>query len=189
MYFYSVSEVRGMLARSQIPVLSLLDEDKIGREDGAGTGGTLARLTVVGNLASGAVARVAVGFVLSPVTIVKARFESNHFSKEAYPSLGRALMEVYRSGGVRGLFRGFSATALRDAPYAGLYMAIYEKSKDGLSDFMGTDSRGSSMVVSASGECFVEDHPRSISKSTDTDNRLLSRSLCRYLGNHAHPSL
>lgn len=154
MYFYSVSEVRGVLARSQIPLLSLVERENA--DDGGklrgSAGGTLARLTVVGNLASGAMARVVVGFILSPVTIVKARFESNHFSKEAYPSLGRALMQVYRSGGVRGLFRGFSATALRDAPYAGLYLAIYEKSKDRLSDVLGPNSRGSSTVVSASGE-------------------------------------
>jgi len=28
------------------------------------------------------------------------------------------------------MFRGFTATAARDAPYAGMYMAFYEKGKD-----------------------------------------------------------
>lgn len=35
--------------------------------------------------------------------------------------------------GLRGLFRGFGATALRDAPYAGLYVLFYEHSKAMLS--------------------------------------------------------
>lgn len=31
------------------------------------------------------------------------------------------------------MFRGFTATAARDAPYAGMYMAFYEKGKEVLS--------------------------------------------------------
>ena len=31
---------------------------------------------------------------------------------------------------MRGLFQGFTATAARDAPYAGLSMVFYEKGKD-----------------------------------------------------------
>lgn len=153
MYFYSVSEVRALFSRAEVPYLSFTSSsDKSRRDDNKN--GTLARLTVTGNLAAGAMARVAVGFLLSPVTIVKARFESSHFSKDAYPSLRRALIQVYQSGGIRGLFRGFSATALRDAPYAGLYLAIYEKSKDALSNVAAAEGRdrGGSAVVSASGE-------------------------------------
>lgn len=75
------------------------------------------------------------------------------------------------------MFQGFSATALRDAPYAGLYLAVYEKSKTSLGnlisrreenrrleeisknlglDLIGSktsddDGRGSTLVVSLSG--------------------------------------
>lgn len=31
---------------------------------------------------------------------------------------------------MRGLFQGFTATAVRDAPYAGLYVVFYEKGKE-----------------------------------------------------------
>lgn len=149
MYFYSVSEVRALFSRAEVPYLSFSSDQKDKNKTG-----TLARLTVTGNLVAGAMARVVVGFILSPVTIVKARFESSHFSKDAYPSLTKALIQVYQSGGIRGLFRGFSATALRDAPYAGLYLAIYEKSKDALSNVAASEGRdrGGSAVVSASGE-------------------------------------
>lgn len=34
------------------------------------------------------------------------------------------------TSGVRGLFQGFTATAVRDAPYAGLYVVFYEKGKE-----------------------------------------------------------
>lgn len=38
-----------------------------------------------------------------------------------------------RTEGVRGFFSGFGATAIRDAPYAGLYVLFYEQCKKKLS--------------------------------------------------------
>jgi len=159
MYFYSVSEIRAILATSAIPYLSLsptisntasLRSSSINSSKSS----TLARLTVLGNLVSGAVARVSVGFILSPVTIVKARFESSHFSKDVYPSLSKALTQIYQVEGVKGLFRGFSATAMRDAPYAGIYLACYESSKDALGKWerVGGRGSGSTVVIGFSGE-------------------------------------
>lgn len=43
-----------------------------------GTHSVLPKLTVQGNLLSGATARVAVGFLLNPVSVLKARFEVNY---------------------------------------------------------------------------------------------------------------
>lgn len=40
-----------------------------------------------------------------------------------------AFSSIFRESGVAGLFRGFTATAIRDAPYAGLYVLFYEESK------------------------------------------------------------
>ncbi|KAH7160100.1 mitochondrial carrier domain-containing protein [Dactylonectria estremocensis] len=75
------------------------------------------------NLVSGAVARTFAGFVLMPLTVIKVRFESNLYS---YPSLMTAAADIRRTSGWRGFFSGFGATALRDAPYAGMYVLFYE---------------------------------------------------------------
>lgn len=160
MYFYSVSEIRALVSSSAVPVLSLPPSSfsSAGSRAGSNTT-TLARLTVTGNLVSGAFARVVVGFILCPITVVKARFESSHFAKSAYPSLSSALVNIYRTDGVKGLFRGFTATALRDAPYAGLYLAFYEASKHRLGSWeaggQGARGSGNSLVVSLSGASCV----------------------------------
>lgn len=61
-----------------------------------------------------------------PVTVLKVRYESDYY---AYRSLAGAAKDIMRTEGVRGLFAGFGATAVRDAPYAGLYVAFYEQLK------------------------------------------------------------
>ncbi|PWN47416.1 mitochondrial carrier [Violaceomyces palustris] len=63
LYFYSVSHLRSWASSRQIPYLS------------SQASSTLAKLSTTGNLITGAVARVTVGLILSPVTVVKARFE------------------------------------------------------------------------------------------------------------------
>ena len=40
---------------------------------------------------------------------------------------------ILKNEGIRGFFSGFGATAVRDAPYAGLYVLFYEQSKRRLS--------------------------------------------------------
>lgn len=40
---------------------------------------------------------------------------------------------ILKNEGIRGFFSGFGATAIRDAPYAGLYVLFYEQSKRRLS--------------------------------------------------------
>lgn len=65
-----------------------------------------------------------------PLTVIKVRYESNLYS---YRSLGGAAADIFRSNGIRGFFVGFGATAIRDAPYAGLYVLFYEQMKQQLS--------------------------------------------------------
>jgi solute carrier family 25, member 38 len=65
-----------------------------------------------------------------PLTVIKVRYESDLYS---YPSLRNAASHIYRSHGVRGFFSGFGVTAVRDAPYAGLYVLFYEEMKKRLS--------------------------------------------------------
>ena len=41
-----------------------------------------------------------------------------------------SLKDLVRTSGIRGLFQGVTATAARDAPYAGMYLVCYEKGKE-----------------------------------------------------------
>ncbi|KAJ7477239.1 solute carrier family 25 member 38 [Mycena galericulata] len=82
----------------------------------------LPKLTSQGNLLAGATTRVAVGFLLNPFSVLKARYESNMY---AYKSLTGAFLSIARLGPSE-LFRGFLASSLRDAPYAGIFVVLYE---------------------------------------------------------------
>ncbi|KAI9670647.1 MAG: hypothetical protein M1831_005867 [Alyxoria varia] len=98
------------------------------------------------NLLSGAIARASVGFITMPITVLKVRVES---AQQSYPTsasasparapattarkttggLYSAMMDIARTSGIRGFFAGAGATALRDAPYAGLYLVFYEQGR------------------------------------------------------------
>ena len=86
----------------------------------------LPQLPLLGNLASGALARAGAGFVMMPVTVLKVRYESSFYAYRSLPAAARAILA---SEGLRGFFAGSGATALRDAPYAGLYVVFYERGK------------------------------------------------------------
>ncbi|EGZ76421.1 mitochondrial carrier [Neurospora tetrasperma FGSC 2509] len=95
------------------------------------TSSSLPKLSNTGNLLAGAVARSFAGFILMPLTVLKVRYESSFYK---YTSLAGAARDIARTEGARGFFAGFGATAIRDAPYAGLYVLFYEKSKHYLSN-------------------------------------------------------
>jgi len=101
------------------------------------TSSSLPQLTFLANLSSGAVARASVGFIMMPVTVLKVRYESNYY---AYTSLRSAATDIAKREGIRGFFAGFGATAIRDAPYAGLYVVFYEWGKRTLSAFATKDT-------------------------------------------------
>lgn len=89
-----------------------------------------------GNLAAGAAARTVVGFAMMPITVIKVRYESTLFG---YTGTLQALRTILRHEGVRGLFVGFGATALRDAPYAGIYVVFYEYFRGLMSTSLGEE--------------------------------------------------
>lgn len=107
----------------------------------------LPQLSAAANLATGALARASVGFIMMPITVLKVRFESNMYTvgptatgastgpqhNNPYSGLMTGLREIARTEGIRGFFKGAGATAVRDAPYAGLYLGFYESSKSVLS--------------------------------------------------------
>uniref|UniRef100_V5EWK7 Mitochondrial glycine transporter n=2 Tax=Kalmanozyma brasiliensis (strain GHG001) TaxID=1365824 RepID=V5EWK7_KALBG len=147
LYFYSVSHLRHVASQRQIPYISVA----LSPTDSNVGSSTMAKLSTTGNLLTGAVARVTVGFILSPVTVVKARFESSNFSTTTERTLLSSMREIQTQSGFRGFFQGFTATALRDAPYAGLYLALYEACKTNLSGMSPGMGTGNWMVVSGSG--------------------------------------
>ncbi|KAJ4151314.1 hypothetical protein LMH87_012022 [Akanthomyces muscarius] len=130
LYFSSLNAIRQYASRANAPRTG----------EGGMTGSTaLPKLSNTTNLFSGAAARTFAGFVLMPLTVIKVRFESNLYS---YPSLFSAVRDIRRREGFRGFFSGFGATAIRDAPYAGLYVLFYEmlKSQLGALAKSGSDS-------------------------------------------------
>lgn len=103
----------------------------------------LPTLTSQGNLLAGATTRVTVGFFLNPFSVLKARYESNVY---AYGSLTTALGSILRSGPSE-LLRGFFASSLRDAPYAGLFVVFYEGTKRELAHAIQPSSQSGSAVL------------------------------------------
>ncbi|KAG9125559.1 hypothetical protein FRC07_007099 [Ceratobasidium sp. 392] len=141
-YFYALQSVRGRLA--QIPSLAApVAGDK---------GTTLPKLSARANLVSGACTRVAVGFLLSPLAVLKARFESGAF---AYTSIPHGLASLVQTHGVRGLWQGFLPSVFRDAPYAGLFVASYESAKTYGEKVFDTSAPATAAVVHSGAGMFA----------------------------------
>lgn len=85
-----------------------------------------------------------------PLTVIKVRFESTLYS---YSSMAAAIADIRRREGLRAFFSGFGATTMRDAPYAGMYVVIYEslKTQIGLSAMaLGPSTGGDALKLTAS---------------------------------------
>lgn len=124
LYFTSLNALRQSVEKSNLL-------KSIGAvEQGALTSSSLPKLSNLANLTTGAIARASAGFVLMPMTVIKVRYESNLY---AYGSIAGAGKDILKTEGFRGFFSGFGATAIRDAPYAGLYVLFYEQLKKQLS--------------------------------------------------------
>ncbi|EDO17842.1 hypothetical protein Kpol_1043p32 [Vanderwaltozyma polyspora DSM 70294] len=116
LYLSSLNLMRTAIAKS-----------KTNYNDGASKSSLLPKLTTYENLISGALARGAVGYMTMPVTVIKVRYESTLYS---YTSLSQAVKHIYQSERIPGFFRGFGPTLVRDAPYSGIYVLLYEKAKE-----------------------------------------------------------
>jgi len=78
------------------------------------------------NIIAGGLARGTVGFILLPITVIKARFESNLYK---YGSVPQAFKSIAQNEGLRGLFSGLAPTVLRDVPYASIQVSLYEHNR------------------------------------------------------------
>ena len=74
------------------------------------------------SLLVGAAARSLAVTATIPVTVVKLRCE-------AAEAAGTRASDIWRAEGVRGLTRGLLPTILRDAPFSGIYMMLYDTIK------------------------------------------------------------
>ena len=125
-YFTSLNALRQNVARSNLlRSIGVLDSGAVPSHSSA-----LPKLSNLANLTTGAVARTSAGFILMPMTVIKVRYESSLY---AYKSILGAGKDILKTEGFRGFFSGFGATAIRDAPYAGLYVLFYEQLKKRLS--------------------------------------------------------
>lgn len=107
-YFYSLSWIR----QSLIPQTTRASRSS--------------KYVTLVNVSAGMLARAGAGFILMPISVIKVRFESNLYN---YKSLAEASADIFKKEGGRGFFSGFGTTALRDAPYAGIHLALYEGAK------------------------------------------------------------
>ncbi|KAJ2158113.1 hypothetical protein GGF46_004018 [Coemansia sp. RSA 552] len=111
LYFYFLSHMRSVC---------------LAAERRASQDPTKAKLSPTGNMAVGASSRAFAGFLLMPGTILKVQFESSLYK---YAGIWAAIREIWIREGMRGFFVGAVPTAIRDAPYAGLYLLLYEAIK------------------------------------------------------------
>lgn len=75
-------------------------------------------------------------FSAVPTTLVAAPFERVKVMMQIQSgksSMGSVVAEMYRTGGIRSIFKGSAATLARDAPGSALYFATYEYLKERLS--------------------------------------------------------
>ncbi|KAF9433027.1 hypothetical protein BGZ76_009976 [Entomortierella beljakovae] len=121
MYFTVLNESRVLLARRKI--------NGMDRTDTISGASVLPKLSNTENLIAGGASRAAIGFIMMPATVIKVRYESNLYN---YNSMSGAFMSIFKKEGIRGLWSGYGATAMRDAPLAGLYVLFYEQSKSKL---------------------------------------------------------
>jgi solute carrier family 25 protein 38 len=145
LYFTSLIALRQGVAQRGPAAIVLADLGAGGGGNKTYSSSALPQLSHTANLVTGAIARTAAGFVMMPVTVLKVRFESDYY---AYRSLVGAARDIVRTEGPKGLFTGFGATAVRDAPYAGLYVVFYEHFKRNLSGMIGA---GTTTINFASG--------------------------------------
>ncbi|XP_028672966.1 probable mitochondrial glutathione transporter SLC25A40 [Erpetoichthys calabaricus] len=85
-------------------------------------------------LLAGAVARVGSASVISPLELVRTKMQSQKLS---YKELRICIQSAVASDGLLSLWRGLSATLLRDVPFSAMYWYTYELGKKWLCDKNG----------------------------------------------------
>jgi len=97
------------------------------------------------SLASGASARFVAVLLVSPLELIRTKMQSQ---KMPFSQVTRCLEDLVKTQGLRGLWRGCTATLLRDVPFSGLYWPLYENTKDRLRTSLLVSSPREEFLVS-----------------------------------------
>ncbi|XRB13601.1 solute carrier family 25, member 38 [Pseudoscourfieldia marina] len=81
-------------------------------------------------LLAGTATRAAAAVLMNPVQVVKTRMEMGSAMGRTYPSSIHALVALVREERFAGLLKGVGPTLVRDAPYSGLYLLLYERARE-----------------------------------------------------------
>jgi solute carrier family 25 protein 38 len=111
-----------------------------------------------------------------PLTVLKVRYESTFYN---YTSLASAARDIASKEGLRGFFAGYGATAIRDAPYAGLYVLFYEQSKKRLSTLFPASTTTPGQAEGGGGRRMALTHAASINFTSG----ILSGIICSVISN------
>jgi len=88
------------------------------------------RMTSLQSIVVGSLARICAGVLLIPITVVKTRWEA---TGDKFQYRGKGMLVAIRSimarEGIRGLVAGLIPTIIRDAPYSGIYLMLYNNLK------------------------------------------------------------
>ncbi len=76
-------------------------------------------------LPAGGLSRTLAAVAACPITLVKTRMEYGGAGGHAYRGTLHALGEIWRTEGLRGMYRGIGPTALSQAPFSALYYMFY----------------------------------------------------------------
>jgi solute carrier family 25 protein 38 len=60
---------------------------------------------------------------------VKTRIEGSSSSSSPYKHISQTFISIFRADGIGGLYAGVLPSILKDAPFAGIYLALYSNLK------------------------------------------------------------
>ena len=98
---------------------------------GSATGKTAAEFTIKDISTAGFISAIPTTLVAAPFERVKVMMQIQDSAKKS--SMGSVIAEMYKTGGIRSIFKGSAATLARDGPGSALYFATYEYLKERLS--------------------------------------------------------
>ncbi|KAL2621957.1 hypothetical protein R1flu_002162 [Riccia fluitans] len=109
------------------------------------------KLPMAITMSAGSLTRLLASAITCPITVVKTRMEYAAASGLNYRGTASALLAIKRTEGLAGLYSGMVPTLLRDAPYSGLYLTLYNRIRYQLKVHLDTNSRSQAHISFVSG--------------------------------------